>query len=218
MLKFSCNWFFAALALATCSVAVAQTPCNPWKVQVYPDELSFGDRACIGISELTSPALALESGLMSGFSQWRNSPQIRKTDADDIAIRFAHLYERRAARATAETLVGYLHHEDPRLRSSGKENVWQRTRFAMLSVLESPDADGKERMAFAPLAGSLGSGLTSMALYQRQNSLGWGLERSGMIYSHYFARALFHEFSPELWHAMPQFVRNRFRPPDIPKD
>jgi hypothetical protein len=62
-------------------------------------------------------------------------------------------------------------------------------------------------MAFAPLAGSLGSGMTSLALYQRQNSIGYGLERSGLIYSHYFMKALFHEFGPDLWNMAPHFVK-----------
>ena len=115
-------------------------------------------------------------------------------------------------------LVGYWHHEDPRLHRSGRQGVWPRTRFALLSVLESPDASGNARMAFAPLAGSLGSGLTSMALYQRQNSLGWGLERSGLAYSHYFARALVHEFSPDLWNLAPRFVRNKFHNQTLPTD
>jgi hypothetical protein len=142
---------------------------------------------------------------------------MNKPDSDDIAIRFEHLYERRIGRITAETLVGYLHHEDPRLHSSGQQGIWRRTGFALLSVLESPDQNGNARIALAPLAGSLGSGLTSMALYQRQNSLGYGLERSGVIYSHYFIRALYHEFSPELWSLTPHWIR-KHRTDSVPVD
>ncbi len=219
-----------ALAFALCSVANAQdlapdappvavSPfiCNPWKIQVFPDSLSLGQRACLEYSELAGPALVAESALMAGYSQWRNNPHMRRTDSDDIAVRFEHLYERRTARITAETIVGYLHHEDPRLRPSGKQGVWNRTGAALLSVLESPDQDGKERMAFAPLAGSLGSGLTSIALYQRQTSIGFALERSGVIYSHYFIRALYHEFSPDIWSLAPHFLR-KYHSKDITVD
>jgi hypothetical protein len=59
------------------------------------------------------------------------------------------------------------------------------------------------------MAGALGSGLTSMALYQRQNDLSDGLRRSGLVYSAYFVKALLHEFSPELWSLTPGFVRKR---------
>ncbi len=202
-----------ACAVVGCSVAAAQTSatpvlaCNPWKIQSFSTDLSFTDRACLEYSQLASPALAIESGLMAGISQWRNNPHMNKRDSDDIAVRFEHLYERRIARLTAETFVGYLHHEDPRLRSSGKQGVWRRTGFALLSVLESPDQNGNARIALAPLAGSLGSGLTSMALYQRQNTIGYGLERSGIIYSHYLIRAIYHEFSPEIWSLAPPFIR-----------
>jgi hypothetical protein len=48
-----------------------------------------------------------------------------------------------------------------------------------------------------------------MALYQQQNSFVYGLERSGISYSGYFARALIHEFSPELWSLAPRFIRKQ---------
>ena len=218
--------------LALCAVAFAQSPsldvaadtaapgtinCNPWKTQIFPATLTFGNRSCLALSEILSPGVAAQSALFAGFSQWRNSPHMRQSDTDDLAIRFEHLYARRSARITGETLVGYLHHEDPRPRFSGKQGVWHRAGFALLTVLESPDQDGNARIAFAPLAGSLGSGLTSMALYQRQTGIGYGLERSGIVYSHYFIRALFHEFSPDLWSIAPRFVR-KYRPVTIPID
>ena len=187
--------------------------CNPWRVQVFSTNLSFAERSCLEFSQLVSPSVLAGSAALAGYSQWRNSPHMRKTDSDDIAVRFEHLYERKTAKITGEFLAGYLHHEDPRLHSSGRQGVWRRTGAAFLSVMESPDENGKARMAFAPLAGSLGSGLTSMALYQRQNSLGHGLERSGIVYSHYLIRALYHEFSPDLWSLAPKFMR-KYHVPD----
>jgi hypothetical protein len=143
---------------------------------------------------------------------------MNQTDSDDLAVRFEHLYERRVARSTAEIVVGYLHHEDPRYHVSGEKGVWPRTRSALFSVLKSPGQNGNARIALAPLAGSFGSGLTSMALYQRQNSIGYGLERSGLIYSRYFIRALYHEFRPEIWSMAPRFIRkyHTTATPDLP--
>lgn len=169
----------------------------------------------MAVTELASPGLLAETTLYAGLSQWRNSPHMRGNDGDDFSMRIAHIYARRTARVTAETLVSYLHHEDLRPKVSGEQTPWRRTRAAFLSVLESPDQDGHARMAFAPLAGSLGSGFTSMALYQRQTSAGFALERSGLVYSHYFIRALYHEFRPELWSLAPHFAR-KYRPADIP--
>jgi hypothetical protein len=230
---------FAVHAVAACSLAFAQTTptaepfveavqpqvsrvssaagnvasgCNPWKINPFSTDLSFGARACIGLSELASPGTALQIGVMASMAQWRNSSRLNKDD--DIGLRIARAYARRSVHVTAETLVGYLHHEDPRLHASGERGAWRRTRAAFLSVLESPDQDGNARMAFAPLAGSLGSGLTSMAL-ERENSLGHGLERSGIVYSHYFVRALFREFSPEIWSLSPRFVK-KFHKDDAP--
>jgi hypothetical protein len=197
--------------------AFAQTPdpqlttssCNPWIIQALPSEISFRQRICLGIAQMASPGLALGSGALAGLSQWRNSPKITPRDGDDYAVRFEHIYERQMARVTADVLVAAIHHEDPRYHRSHEKVAWRRIGAAFLSVVDSPGEDGSFRPALAPLAGSLGSGLTSMALYQRQNDLSAGLRRSGLAYSAYFVRALFHEFSPELWSLTPGFVRKR---------
>ena len=181
--------------------------CNPWKIRYFPADLSFSDRACMAATELASPGLLAETAMVAGLSQWRNNPHMHGNDTDDFGMRLAHSYARLTARITAETLVSYLHHEDLRPRVSGESNFLKRTRFAFLSVLESPDQNGHARIALAPLAGSLGSGFTSVALYQRQTSAGFALERSGIVYSHYFIRALYHEFRPELWSLAPHFAR-----------
>lgn len=218
--------------LATCVVASGQSPtpnaasaaatppafpCNPWKTQILPATLTLGNRSCLALSQILSPSLFAQSALLAGYSQWRNSPHMHRSDTDDIAVRFGHLYARRSARIAAETVVDYFHHEDPRPLTSNKQGAWRRTGAALLTVLESPDQDGKARLALGPLAGSLGSGLTSMALYQRQNTIGYGLERSGIVYSHYFIRALFHEFAPDLWSVAPHFIR-KFHATPPPSD
>ncbi len=185
------------------------TTCNPWVIQALPTELSFRQRACFILAELASPGRFADAAAGAGFSQWRNLPRMNPHDADDFGTRFAHVYERQAARATAELLVGSLHHEDPRLHFSNAKGAVNRTRAALLSVVISPGEDGQARPALAPIAGSLGSGLTSMALYQYQNSLSYGFERSGVSYGFYFVRAVIHEFSPELWSLAPPFVRKR---------
>ena len=215
-----------AYGLAFCSAAVAQslesqpnppepilsaplTTCNPWIIQTLPTELSFRQRACLSLAEFASPGRFLGAGFGAGFSQWRNLRASLPRDGDDLGNRFAHIYERQAARGTAELLVGYLHREDPRLRFSNAHGWVNRTRVALWNVMISPDEDGHARPAFAPIAGSLGCGLTSMALFQYQNGLSDGFRRSGIAYSGYFARALVHEFSPELWSLAPRFIRKR---------
>jgi hypothetical protein len=203
-------------AVAAFPCAVAQTPdpqlatsCNPWIIQTLPTELSFRQRTCLGLAQMASPGLFLGAAAVAGISQWRNSPRITPRDGDDYALRFEHLYERQVARVTAEVLVGQLHHEDPRYHPSNAQGTWRRIRASLLTVVESPDEDGHLRPAFVPIAGSFGSGLTSMALYQHQNELSDGLRRSGFSYCGYFARAIIHEFSPELWSMAPGFVRKR---------
>jgi hypothetical protein len=217
--------FILHYGLAVYSVALAQTPasqfaqpsppvmivpsttCNPWIIQTLPTAISFRQRFCLGLAQLASPATFVESGALAGYSQWRNSPKIKPRDADDFSVRLNHAYERQTARVTAELFVGYLHHEDPRPRFSNKQGSWHRAGAALFSVLAWADQDGNTQIRLLPIAGALGSGLTSMALYQQQNSFAYGLQRSGIAYGGYFVRAAIHEFSPELWSLTPGFIR-----------
>jgi hypothetical protein len=185
---------------------VAPTTCNPWVIQALPSELSFRQRFCLQVAHLASPATFVQAAATAGYAQWRNNPTIAPHDADDFSVRLSHSYEQQVARATAELFVSYFHHEDLRPRPSNKIGTWRRTGAAFLSVVTSSDSDGNARLAFAPMAGALGWGLTSMALYQQKNSLPYGLERSGVSYGFYFVRAVLHEFSPELWSLTPRFI------------
>jgi len=194
-------------APAAAVLTASPSTCNPWVIQSLPSELSFRQRFCLQVAHLASPATLLQASVAAGYSQWRNNPAIIPHDGDDFSVRLGHSYEQQVARATAELFVSYFHHEDLRFHPSNKASAWQRTRAAFLSVIVSPDSDGNARPALAPMAGALGWGLTSMALYQQRNSLSYGLERSGISYGAYFARALFHDFSPELWSLTPRFIR-----------
>lgn len=184
------------------------TSCNPWVIQTLPTELTFRQRVCLGLAHLASPLTFADIAAISAYHQLRNvAPSINPRDAEDYGSRIGYGYERQTARATAELLAGYLHNEDPRPHPSNSHGAWKRTRCAILSVLESPGPDGNERVALLPIAGALGSGLTTMALFPHQNGWSNGLERSGIAYGFYFGRAVAHEFSPELWLLAPQFVR-----------
>ena len=135
----------------------------------------LGRSSLHGVTELASPALVAES------PSWRaipNGETVRTcagptpTISPCVLIIFMN----------AVPLVSRPKHwlaicimKIPGSALSGEQAAWRRTRAALLSVLESPDQDGNARMAFAPLAGSLGSGFTSMALYQRQTSVGFAL-------------------------------------------
>jgi len=218
----SCLGRLATFAMLSCAFAAAQQDqpstetaptCNPWKLQVLPEDLSFRQRSCLQIAQLASPGLLLRAGAMAGYAHWRNASSANPKDSAEFSRRIANYYARRTARAGAELMVGYLHHEDPRLRSSAEKGAWRRTRAAFLSVIESPDQDGNARPAFAPIAGAFGSGFTSMAVDLHRNNVDDALRHSGLVYSHYFVTALVHEFSPELWSLTPHFIRKHSSKP-----
>jgi hypothetical protein len=147
---------------------------------------------------LSRPSLLLRGAFAAGFGQWRNNPEILHENADDFAHRFGVFYARRGAQSGAEFLVGYLNHEDPRPHLSNQHGVWNRTRAAILSVLEVSGTNGETRPAFAPAAGALASGLVSVAGYQQHNSMRDGLMRSGFVYGGDFGTAILREFKPDL--------------------
>lgn len=175
-----------------------KTSCNLWKFENPLGELTPGQRACYYGAKLTRPSLLLRGAFVAGLGQWRNNPEILNQDMDDFAHRFGVFYARRGAQSGAEFLVGYLNHEDPRPHASDLHGFWNRTRAAMLSVLEVTDPNGDTRPAFAPAAGALASGLVSVAGYRQHNSMQDGLMRSGFVYGGDIGTAILREFKPDL--------------------
>jgi hypothetical protein len=142
--------------------------------------------------------MLLRASFMSGYAQLRNNPHVEGQGFEEFGRRMGVFYARRTAQSTGELLAGYFNHEDPRYRPSAQEGAWKRTRSALLSIVINKDTSGENRLALAPIAGSLGSGLVSIPLYQRNNQISDGFNRAEFTYSTYFARALLREFQPDL--------------------
>jgi hypothetical protein len=164
------------------------------------EDFSFKSRACVEAARLAKPSLALRGAFVAGFGQWRNNPEVFHEQPSEFARRFAVFYARHTAQNAGELIAGYLNHEDPRPHLSQEHGVWNRTRSALLSVVQTKDTDGSMRIALAPVAGAFGSGMVGAACYQRNNTAAAGFERTGIVYGGYFARAVFREFKPDLSH------------------
>lgn len=191
-------------ALVSCFVASAQTgansqpgTCNPVTLQTAAS-LSFLERACMYGEQLASPQFALVAGFSAAFGQFQNSPHIPRQHFDEFPHRFAAYYGTRTARDAGELIAGYLHHEDTRYRRSNETRLRRRIEAAFLSVLTSPDEDGDRRMAYAPIAGSLSAAFAGSAMFRHNETVSDALLHAGLIYSHYYVRALGREFRPEM--------------------
>jgi hypothetical protein len=173
------------------------TDCGAFTLQTVTT-LSAKQRACYFGKPLITPQFALAAGFAAAFDQLRNSPHVRNQDFDEISRRLEILYARRAARNTAEFLVGYLHKEDPRFRKSLAHSFWRRTDSAFLNVVTSPDEDGHLRMAYAPIAGSLSSAFVGSVMYRHNETLPNTLTHAAAVYGYYFVRNFFEEFKPDI--------------------
>ena len=162
------------------------------------EDFSFKGRACADTTRLLKPSLALRGAFTAGFGQWRNNPEVFHGEPSDYAQRFAVFYARHTAQNVGELIAGYLNHEDPRPHISQEHGVWNRTRSALLSVVQTKDTDGGMRMALAPVAGAFSSGMVGAACYERNSYAAAGFERTGIVYGGYFATAIFREFKPDL--------------------
>lgn len=160
--------------------------------------LTLRQRACIYGEDLISRKLALTAGFVSAFGQAANLPSVPHQRMDEFPHRFATYYATHAARGTGELLAGYLHRESQQHRGSLAHGFWHRTDEALISVLTSPDENGSFRLAYAPIAGSLGAGIVGSAMYHHKDTLSEGLTHAGLIYSKYFLRAIFAEFKPDI--------------------
>ena len=131
-------------------------------------DFSFKERACSQATRLLKPSLALRGALVAGFGQWRNNPQVFHEEPSEFAHRFAVFYARHTAQNAGELIAGYLNHEDPRPRISQEHGVWNRTRSALLSVVQTKDTNGGMRVSLAPVAGAFGSGMVGVACYEKE--------------------------------------------------
>jgi hypothetical protein len=194
-----------AVCLGLAGSVIAQQPalnrasCNPWKFQhdVVAD-FSFKERACSQAARLVKPSMALHGALVAGYGQWRNNPEVFHESSAEFAHRFAVFYARRTAQNAGELIAGYLNHENPLPPVSQQHGFWNRTRSALLSVVQTKDANGNVRPALAPIAGAFGSGMVGVACYEKNNNAAYGFRRTGIVYSGYFGNALFREFKPDL--------------------
>jgi hypothetical protein len=183
----------------TNSAAASQnSSCSAFSLQSTLN-LTFKQRNCYFARQLFSPMNAASIVAFSLVEQLRDSPSEKRNDWSLFPHRVGTHYARQSARDSAEMLVGYLHHEDPRPRKSLERSFFRRTNAAIMSVLTSPDESGNLRPAFAPMAGSLSSAFVGSAMYTRKDAaLSSTMIHAGAVYSFYFVKAIFAEFKPEM--------------------
>jgi hypothetical protein len=176
------------------------TSCSTFALQ-SASSLNLKQRGCYFVRQVFSPQFAASTGFMTVVDQSLNSPFVKHERWSKFPHRFEIFYARHAAQDAAEYLVGYLHHEDPRLHRSRETGVWKRTGAALLSVVTSPGEDGNLRPAFAPMAGSLSSAFVGTMMYRHSETLPTTMIKAAGMYGFYFARSVFNEFRPDL-HSM----------------
>jgi hypothetical protein len=187
----------ASAVIASGTGATQNISCSVLSLQSAAS-LTFKQRNCFFARQVFSPVFAVSTIGLAAMDQARNSPRMHHETWGMFPRRVATFYARVGARDSAEMLVGYWHHEDPRPRKSLETGFWRRTNAAMLSVITSPDADGHLRPAFGPVAGSLSSALVGTALYRHSEALPTTMIHAGAVYGFYFVRAVFAEFKPEM--------------------
>jgi hypothetical protein len=165
--------------------------------QGKPADLSLHSRFCFYAKNLASTGGLIRALAGGGYSEWTGSPRDFRRDPGEFATHMEYFYSRRAANDAGELIAGYFNREPLLYQASGKTSLWERSRSAFISVVEVRDDDGS-RVAIAPLAGSLGSGLVTLACCGDHRTVHDALLRSGVTYAGYFATALFREFKPDL--------------------
>lgn len=161
-------------------------------------------RACYYADRVLAPSGFGRAIFTSAFQEFRDVPKVNDDGFVDFAHRFGVYYARRTAQNLGEFAGGYLGHEDPRYRFSGKTGFWNRTGSALWSVLEQ-----NGHPALGPIAGSFGSGFIGVACYRTHNSIEDGFRRTGISYGGYFGTAFFKEFQPQLTGLANRFLHPR---------
>ncbi len=169
-------------------------------------DLTFKNRFCYEAKTVISTGAMFRAFAGGGYSEWAPVPRGFDHDSGMFVTHVEYFYSRRVANAFGELVGGQLNHEAIESQPSGKDGIWNRTRSALWSVARIQDDHGS-RIAIAPIAGSLASGLVTLGCCGYARSPEAAFRRAGVSYAGYFATALFREFKPDL----KSYARRKFR-------
>jgi hypothetical protein len=204
------------------------TPCLPGNYQTQSIPLTAHQKFCYFVQKRAiTPSAVFGAAFSAGYAQMTNNPTEWGGGADAYWKRFGTRFAQGLSKSTAESLVGMLDHEDPRLHASSEagtmlqnpSRIMPRLGRAVLgSVWTTRDAyaDGSPRragLAYSRMAGAFTSGFIGMSWTpERNNTVGQAFGRAGTGYAGYVGTSVWTEFQPDILDLAARMIGRRHKP------
>lgn len=203
-------------------------PCLPGTYQTQSTPLTAHQKFCyFAQKRAITPSAVFGAAFSAGYAQLTKNPTEWGGGADAYGKRFGTRFAQGLSKSTAESLVGMLDHEDPRLHASGEagsmlqnpSRIMPRLGRAVLgSIWTTRDAyaDGSPRRAgigYSRLAGAFTSGFIGMSWTPApNNTVGQAFGRAGTGFAGYVGTSVWTEFQPDIRDLAARLIGQRHKP------
>ncbi len=161
--------------------------------------LGVSDKFVYHAKSLVVPAEFLRVGLSAGFQQLLDTPHEWGQGAEGFGRRYASSYGTTILRHSIAFGLDSALREDPRFFRSGKTNVGERVKSALLQALICHTDSGGRSFAFARVGGAFGAEFISNAWRPPSvNEPGDALIRGGATIGVNAGTNVLREFMPEI--------------------
>ena len=172
--------------------------------------LSQHERLQLYAKTMLNPLGYAKAGFSAGIDQMKDKPAEWKQGASGYGLRFANILGQYSIQRTVTFAVGSVLDEDNRYFNSGKEGVWGRVGYAMVSGILARDHEGSRHISLSQIGG-VAAGAFVSRLWQppSQESAGAGAVSFGITMASNMGFGVVKEFLPDIGRA----IRGRSKAP-----
>lgn len=138
----------------------------------------------------------------AAMDQAEVSPHAWGSNAPAFGVRTASLFGRSFARATIDSAIRAVDHEDPRYFYSHKKTDWERTEYAIVHTFEVRNDNGSMMPAYSRFIGTFGSPFLAQTWHPGGINVGDGLRSGGIGLGLGIGMTIAQEFWPDVKHAL----------------
>jgi hypothetical protein len=161
--------------------------------------LTQRERTQLYVKTMMNPLGYVKAGFSAGIDQWKDKPAEWQQGASGYGLRFANILGQYSIQRTVTFAVSSLLDEDNRYFNSGKQNIWGRTAYAVVSGILARNHDGSRHLSLSQMGG-VAAGAFMSRLWQppSQDSAGDGAVSFGLTMASNMGFSVVKEFLPDI--------------------
>ena len=190
-----------ALALVLLALNADVSRAQTSQVGEVPEVYSYstGERLRDYVSRTAGPEALVNSALLAGLDQWRDTPEAWEQGGSGYGKRFASRLGRTAVGNTIQLGVEALLHEDSRYKPLERGGVGMRIGYSLSHTFTVMTPSGRRPAPIGRLAGIFGGSILSHRWYpDGENGIEDGARGGAISLGVYTGMNVFREFLPDI--------------------